>query len=123
MQGRHVRQLLRVGVRTPRPVDVCLWVSIVAILLGPCSWAQSDEVNVTPQRQANRVAHGSREASSQDSAAKSLRVNVELVLVPVTDRMNRSIVDLEKRDFGIYEDNAQQQTATSVRKMRLSRSD
>jgi len=38
-------------------------------------------------------------------------VDVDLVLVPttVTDHRNRPIVDLQKQDFGIYEDNAQQQ--------------
>jgi len=36
---------------------------------------------------------------------------LDLVLVPttVTDHMNRPIVDLQKQDFGIFEDNAQQQ--------------
>jgi Ca-activated chloride channel family protein len=40
-----------------------------------------------------------------------MRVDVDLVLVPaaVTDRMNRPVMDLQKQNFGIFEDDAQQQ--------------
>ncbi len=61
--------------------------------------------------QVNRALHPANDASGQNAAARRLRVDVDLVLVPttVTDHMNRPIMDLHPQDFGIYEDNAQQQ--------------
>jgi len=43
--------------------------------------------------------------------AKPLRVDVDLVLVPVsvTDPMNRTVLGLQKQDFKVYEDNEEQQ--------------
>jgi Ca-activated chloride channel family protein len=42
---------------------------------------------------------------------KHLRVDVDLVLVPatVTDRMNRPVMDLQKQNFGVFEDDERQQ--------------
>ena len=42
---------------------------------------------------------------------KPLRADVDVVLVPVTvtDPMNRPVLGLQKQDFKVYEDNAQQQ--------------
>ena len=42
---------------------------------------------------------------------KPLRTDVDVVLVPVTvtDPMNRPVLGLQKQDFKVYEDNAQQQ--------------
>jgi Ca-activated chloride channel homolog len=96
---------------TFRAAGLCSWISLLAILLAPCAWAQSiDEVHVAPRGRATQTLP-STDPSGQNSTAKRLRVDVDLVLVPttVTDHMNRPIVDLQKQDFGVYENNAQQQ--------------
>jgi Ca-activated chloride channel homolog len=51
------------------------------------------------------------DAARDTNPARSLRVDVDLVLVPatVTDRMNRPIIDLQQQDFGVFEDDARQQ--------------
>jgi len=97
---------------TIRAAALWSWLSVATILLAPCAWAQSiDEVHVAPRSRASQALHPGTDGSGQDSAAKRLRVDVDLVLVPttVTDHMNHPIVDLQRQDFGIYEDNAQQQ--------------
>src|ERR1700693_4558374 len=48
----------------------------------------------------------------EDTApAKSLRVDAELVLVPVmvTDAMNRPITGLDRQDFSLYQDDERQE--------------
>ena len=51
------------------------------------------------------------EAEPRIGHAKPLRVDVDLVLVPVsvTDPMNRTVLGLQKQDFKVYEDNEEQQ--------------
>jgi Ca-activated chloride channel homolog len=91
---------------------LCSRVCLAAILLAPGLWAQLvDEVHVVPRSRGNQAPPTGTGPSRQNSAAKRLRVDVDLVLVhtTVTDHRNRPIVDLEKQNFGIYEDNAQQQ--------------
>jgi hypothetical protein len=121
MRGRHGRQFAGLMVScadesgrfgkaphlysTIPPTGLCFWVCLLAIFLGPCARAQStDEVHVVPRSGAN-------DDPGQNSTANRLRLDVDLVLVPttVTDRTNRPIVDLEKQDFGIYEDDRPQQ--------------
>jgi Ca-activated chloride channel homolog len=124
MSGRQVLEFIALGESAIDPIGggrqalitraagLCLWLLLAAVLLAACAWAQStDEVHVTPRDRASQAPHPGADAAGQNSAAKRLRVDVDLVLVPttVTDHMNRPIVDLQKQDFGIYEDNAQQQ--------------
>ncbi len=51
------------------------------------------------------------DAESRLRQTKPLRVDVDLVLVPVTvtDPMNRPVLELQKQDFKVYEDNELQQ--------------
>lgn len=82
-----------------------------------------DEVHVRPP--ANTQPAGAEPAGAEAPAATGtsalhirpgsrIRVNVDLVLVPVTvtDPMNRLVIGLEKQDFEIYDDR-KQQTITS----------
>jgi Ca-activated chloride channel homolog len=129
MRGRHVQQFPAFGAEqgrrflkmqscmsrpspTIRAAGVCFRLCLAAILLAPCGLAQSiEEVHVVPRHRDSQAPHPGTASSGQNSAAKRLRVDVDLVLVPttVTDHRNRPIVDLHEQDFGIYEDNAQQQ--------------
>jgi Ca-activated chloride channel homolog len=68
-------------------------------------WAQSsDEVHIAPRPQAPS-------AEGVDSEPmKPMRVDVNLVLVPVTvtDPMNRPVLTLQQQDFALYEGGTQQ---------------
>jgi len=75
-------------------------------LLATCrvAFAQTDEPEIhIPSRSTSDVSSRSDDLSTK--AAKPLKANVELVLVPVTvtDPMNRSVLGLEKDNFHIYE--------------------
>jgi Ca-activated chloride channel family protein len=79
-----------------------------------------DQVHVTPAQpgQPNQGAPAGAEApaaTGKDALAlhpgSMLRMNVDLVLVPVTvtDPMNRLVTGLEKEDFQVFENNNRQQ--------------
>lgn len=82
------------------------------LVLLPLAEPQStDEVHV-----ATRVDNSSRPSSEAQiniarNQTKSLRADVELVLVPVTvtDGLNRPIVDLQSNNFQLYENERQQE--------------
>jgi Ca-activated chloride channel homolog len=95
---------------TRRLVIVCFWVSwLVAICV---AHAQStDDVHIVPRVGSARPTAAAEAPSSRTAAIKPIRVDVDLVLVPVavTDTMNRPVVRLTKQDFSLYEENKQQQ--------------
>jgi len=79
---------------------------------GGAAWAQSiEDLNspVLDQRAAGNPISPPT-AASGSSAARPLRVSVDLVLVPVTvaDAMNRPVLELSQRDFGLYDSGKQQ---------------
>jgi Ca-activated chloride channel family protein len=84
---------------------------LLALLLLPAAVRAQDydDVHVAPRPAAS---DRTQPASSSDSAsaAKPLRKDVDLVLVPVTvsDAMNRPVVDLDAGDFALYEGPVQQ---------------
>ena len=70
----------------------------------------SDDVHIVPR--VGPARHAEAEGpSSQASLMNPIRVDVDLVLVPVavTDTMNRSVITLTKQDFSLYEQNKLQQ--------------
>lgn len=99
-------------------------IAAIAVLFGTAgrSGAQDDPLNkvhVTPPPTATPAtgAPKGEEAAPVTGAASAkarpgalIRVNVDLVLVPVTvtDPMNRLVTGLEQEDFKIYENNRQQ---------------
>lgn len=87
---------------------------IGTLVLTPAVQGQSlEEVHVVPGKAETRAPSKPEQAtaSSAGNPLKRLRVDVDLVLVPatVTDRMNRPVMDLQKRNFGIFEGDAPQQ--------------
>ena len=78
------------------------------------AWAQSsslDDAHVVPLNSSEQIARADVTAPTLNAAVKPLRVNVDLVLVPVTvtDAMNRPILDLPKENFTLYESGVEQQ--------------
>ena len=79
-------------------------------LTSPRAWAQtSDDVHLSPKPQP--VPAGKREADTPTSGLKPMRVEVDLVLVPVsvTDVFNRQVTGLQKDDFRLFEAGVPQQ--------------
>src|SRR2546428_9424187 len=76
-------------------------------LISPFAWAQSeiDEVHVQPRVQQRGGGQAVAALPMFDGGAKPLRVNVDLVLVPVTimDGMNRLVKGLDRNNFELYE--------------------
>ncbi len=92
-----------------RSVALLLLVFSILFLDAWSARAQSsDDVHITPR--STPVESPSR-SSDLSISARRVRVDVDLVLVPatVTDRMNRPIIDLQKENFGLFEDDTQQQ--------------
>jgi Ca-activated chloride channel family protein len=100
-----------------------LLLCIAVLLLNWVAKAQStDEVHVsfpgTPSTPTAREAHG-----SVDAMARSFRVDVNLVLVPVTvtDSLGRPVIALSQQDFTVYEGTNHRKSGTSWRRRRRSR--
>ena len=82
----------------------------VGLFMLPCTaWAQSDSLD-----QAHVVPHAKPDAGTLAASigeptlsprTKPMRVDVDLVLVPVTvtDALNRPVIDLPKQNFMLYE--------------------
>jgi len=82
-----------------------LWLFLAMIAFAPLSESQSEgPLHPTPDRK-------SMEGASVDSRVKPLRVNVNLVLVPVevTDAMNHTVTGLEKRNFALFDNDEEQE--------------
>ena len=82
--------------------------------LACAGWAQSDsldQAHVVPRNQPDPVTRASAvPASGLNLAMRPLRVDVNLVLVPVTvtDALSRPILDLPAQEFSIYEAGVEQ---------------
>jgi Ca-activated chloride channel homolog len=89
----------------------------MVLTLGSFAQAQSlDDVHVTPRTPRDEASSIVDVAPLEgvptlDGYAKPLRVDVDLVLVPVTvtDSMSRPVIDLKKQDFALYEEDKPQQ--------------
>jgi Ca-activated chloride channel family protein len=98
---------------------------LAAVCLAAYAYAQDDPLNKvhvpppstpgTPAPGAGAPAGAEAPAVSGTAATKArpgamIRMNVDMVLVPVTvtDPMNRLVTGLEREDFQVYENNGQQ---------------
>jgi Ca-activated chloride channel homolog len=110
----------RTNTRFMRPrraaVRVCPWAIFVLILLGSCSvslWAQVpiDDVHITPRVEPPKADPMKDIDPSLRTGGKPMKVDVGLVLVPVTitDPMNRLVTGLDKENFEVYEDKEAQE--------------
>ncbi len=81
--------------------------------MAPYLWAQSeiDEVHVQPRVQQPNADQTVAPLKTFDGGSKPMRVNVDLVLVPVTiiDGMNRLVKGLDRNNFEVYEGKSQQE--------------
>jgi len=93
-----------------RETVACLCLLFCGTFLWRCEAQSNDEVHVTSHGQSPETSRHSPEAAI-GSRLRPLRIDVDLVLVPatVTDRMNRPVMDLQRQNFGVYENEAQQQ--------------
>jgi len=87
-------------------------VSLLAILLSPAVRSQAqDDVHVVPRNpQATTGDVLVKPENGLNAHTKTLRADVDLVLVPVvvTDAMNRPVLDLKGNDFALYENDQRQ---------------
>jgi Ca-activated chloride channel family protein len=89
----------------------------LVISLAPVSAGQSvDDVHIVPRTDPNRTGAQPEVVATEGSSAayartKPFRVQVNLVLVPVTvtDAMERPVMTLSKQDFALYEDDKRQE--------------
>jgi Ca-activated chloride channel homolog len=87
---------------------------VAGALLGVSAWAQEQEVHITPRSKAD-VAQPPKAAADMDPSlrthTKPFKVDVDLVLVPVTitDPMNRLVTGLEKENFEVFEAGSKQE--------------
>jgi len=83
------------------------------VWLSPCAWAQSeiDQVHIQPRIQLPNATPTVATLAALDSGSKPMKVNVDLVLVPVTimDGMNRLVKGLDRNNFEVYEGKSPQE--------------
>jgi len=88
-------------------VSSILFLILAVILIAPAVRAQSpvDDVHVSPRIQPPPPAEKQIMDPSLRTHTKPLKVDVDLVLVPVTitDPMNRLVTGLDKENFTLYE--------------------
>ena len=90
---------------TPRPL---LTLAVVCLLIPCAGFAQvlNDDVHINPSLPASPpVASSGVVDASLKTHTKPIKVDVNLVLVPVTitDPMNRLVTGLDKENFSIFE--------------------
>ena len=93
---------LNVGVRFCRDFGIQVALLLTAISVLPSlAWPQSSDHHID-------AAHTSEPKANVHT--KPLRADTNLVLVPATvvDALNRPVLDLEKDNFRVYEDDKQQ---------------
>ncbi len=107
----------------------CRWVSVAALTAVFCLAqlrAQEDQLNKVHVEPPSSTAAPATEPKGAEAApetgARSLhihpgsfiRMNVDMVLVPVTvtDPLNRLVTGLEKEDFQVYENNGEERIAS-----------
>ena len=88
------------------------------LLAAPAMWAQTDEVHVAPRVQPTKPSDPAKPppgpAGDYDPSLKThtkpMKVDVDLVLVPVTitDPMNRLVTGLERENFELFEGSERQ---------------
>src|SRR6185437_11779605 len=93
--------------------------ALAALSTSPRAHAQEDQLNKVhveppPPKPSHEPPAIEGKAGLKARANERYRVNVNLVLIPltVTDPMDRLVTGLEKANFSVYDDN-QQQTITS----------
>ena len=82
--------------------------------------AAADDVHISPRiEHANPATRKRQHRSRLKNHTKPLKVDVDLVLVPVTitDPMNRLVTGLDKENFELFEGKDRRKSATSRVKM------
>lgn len=87
----------------------CLILLVLPCALVSLARSQSDEVHISPGQVTSRP-EAAVTAGDPHVQMKPLRVDVDLVLVPVTvtDPFNSPVLTLQSRDFTLYEGSAEQ---------------
>ncbi len=95
----------------------CFALFVLALLVAlPCSAQSTDDVHIVPRVTRKTVAPSSvpqlvpTNVNGLYARPKPFRVNVDLVLVPVTvtDMMQRPVINLTKRNFALFENDKRQ---------------
>jgi len=92
----------------------CIWqkisITLCLQLIGLISFVQAQSFDLGGAAPLGKLDESNSGQTSTASAADPLKMNVNLVLVPVrvTDTKNRPVTTLDKGDFALYEDDQQQ---------------
>jgi Ca-activated chloride channel family protein len=94
------------------PAVGLLLVRLATFGSGPSAWTQSSNApQQTSIDRSDEAAPPAASASLLNDFEKPLRMDVDLVLVPVTvsDARNRPVIGLKKQHFALYQDNEKQE--------------
>ncbi|MGA2628773.1 MAG: VWA domain-containing protein [Terriglobia bacterium] len=109
-----------VGLRLGRRATRCRWLlgGLALMLAASAAFAQNSASAPSPATPAAPAAANKEAAPAP--AQTSVRIRVDVVSVPVTviDRHRRPVIDLEKDDFQIFEDDVPQTIKYFSREMR-----
>ena len=86
-------------------ISLCLILAVILVALAALAQSPVDDVHVSPRIQPPPPAEKAIMDPSLRTHTKPLKVDVDLVLVPVTitDPMNRLVTGLDKENFTLYE--------------------
>jgi Ca-activated chloride channel homolog len=110
--------IARVFGSTPVLMLVCAALTSYGLLLPALSQTSVDDVHVVPRDTSDtKLADREKQtllASGMNAHVRPLKVDVDLVLVPVTitDPMNRLVTGLDKENFELFEGSAQEEIKT-----------
>ncbi|MGA8151115.1 MAG: VWA domain-containing protein [Terriglobales bacterium] len=97
-------------------IFVLTLITAVLLCVSPSLWAQVsvDDVHVTPRIEPPKADAMDSLDPSLKTHTKPVKVDVSLVLVPVTitDPMNRLVTGLDKENFEVYENKQEQELRT-----------
>lgn len=86
-------------------VRILLLPAFAAVFLSQASSQDSESVHIAPRVRVERSTSASEAGPALQNRTKSIRRDVDLVLVPVTvmDAENHPVTSLERKDFTLYE--------------------
>jgi len=115
--GDLVSKTMKIGLipTLPTSSQFLAWFASAIFLVGYVRGQSADRPEVLPPNDSNGPTSMRNPIESEEARGphkpRPLRVDVDLVLLPVTvsDPMNHAVTSLKKEDFAIYEGNQQQE--------------
>ncbi|HXY48545.1 MAG TPA: VWA domain-containing protein [Terriglobales bacterium] len=114
LHSAHPLKLSQPMLRARRwSIPSCVLAMLLVGFAPPAAWTQNteDDVHIRPRLESKPTNSDSVKENGLNPHTRPLKVNVDMVLVPVTitDPMNRLVTGLDKENFEVFEGKEQQE--------------